>query len=114
MEILCIIPARAGSKGIKNKNIQKLNGKHLIEYVISSAKKSKLINRVIVSTDGDKKREIAEKVSTRLNVPLNIVEKEDKRDYVVNFDRIKNEFNFEPTRITDKIKELVEFYQNSN
>ena len=32
----------------------------------------------------------------------------------INIDRIKNEFNFEPTRIIDKIKELVEFYQNSN
>jgi nucleoside-diphosphate-sugar epimerase len=32
----------------------------------------------------------------------------------INIDRIKNEFNFEPTRITDKIKELVEFYQNLN
>jgi CMP-N,N'-diacetyllegionaminic acid synthase len=61
MEILCIIPARAGSKGIKNKNIQKLNGKYLIEHVISSAKKSKLINRIIVSTDGDEIKKIAEK-----------------------------------------------------
>ncbi len=32
----------------------------------------------------------------------------------INIDKIKNEFNFVPTRITDKIEELVKFYQNSN
>lgn len=53
MEVLCIIPARAGSKGIKNKNIQKINNKPLIEYSIRCAKKAKLVNRIIVSTDGD-------------------------------------------------------------
>ena len=33
-EIICIIPARKGSKGIKNKNIKKINGKELIQYSI--------------------------------------------------------------------------------
>ena len=36
--ILAIIPARAGSKGIKNKNIIKIHGKPLISYTIKSAK----------------------------------------------------------------------------
>ncbi|AJA93142.1 hypothetical protein A7X95_05810 [Candidatus Nitrosopelagicus brevis] len=54
------------------------------------------------------KREIAEKVSSRLNVPLNIVEKEDKRDYIVNFDRIKNELNFSTKFLAeDGIEEMV-------
>ena len=51
---LCIIPARRGSKGIPFKNIQKVCGKPLIEYSISDAKESKLINRIIVSTDSKK------------------------------------------------------------
>ncbi len=51
-KIIAIIPAREGSKGIKNKNIKKLNGVPLISYSISSAKKSKLIDKVFVSTDG--------------------------------------------------------------
>ena len=42
--ILAIIPARAGSKGIKDKNIIDLNGKPLIAYSIEAAKKSKYIN----------------------------------------------------------------------
>lgn len=61
MKILCIIPARSGSKGIVNKNIQKLNGRHLVEYSISCAKNSKFVNRVIVSTDGGKITKIAKK-----------------------------------------------------
>ena len=54
MKILAIIPARGGSKGVPLKNIRKLNGNPLIEYTIKSAKKSKYVNRIIVSTD-DKK-----------------------------------------------------------
>lgn len=51
--ILGVIPARAGSKGIKNKNIYPLCGKPLIEYTIESALKSNL-DEVIISTDMSK------------------------------------------------------------
>lgn len=51
MEILAIIPARGGSKGVPRKNIRPLNGKPLIAYTIEEAKKSKYISRVIVSTE---------------------------------------------------------------
>lgn len=61
MEILSIIPARGGSKGIPLKNIVLLNEIPLITYSIKSAKKSKLINRVIVSTDNKKIALIAKK-----------------------------------------------------
>ena len=50
---LAIIPARAGSKGIKDKNIIDLCGKPLIAYSIEAAIKSKYIDRVVVSTDGE-------------------------------------------------------------
>ena len=43
-EVIALIPARGGSKGIKNKNIKLLNGKPLIYYTIMAAKKIK-INR---------------------------------------------------------------------
>ena len=59
------------------------------------------------------KRQIAEKVSDRLNVPLNIVEKEDKRDYIVNFDRIKNELNFSTKFLAeDGIEEMVKILED--
>jgi N-acylneuraminate cytidylyltransferase/CMP-N,N'-diacetyllegionaminic acid synthase len=60
-KILCVIPARSGSKGIKNKNIIKLGNKPLIAWPIKSALKSKYIDMVIVSTDSLKIARIAKK-----------------------------------------------------
>jgi CMP-N-acetylneuraminic acid synthetase len=51
MNILGFIPARSGSKRVKNKNIAILGGKPLVAYTVEAAKKSQFINRVIVSTD---------------------------------------------------------------
>lgn len=51
MKIIAVIPARAGSKGIPNKNIRLINGKPLIYYSIKNALDSKFINEIIVSTD---------------------------------------------------------------
>ena len=51
LNIICIITARSGSKGLKNKNIRKLKGLPLLAHTIIAAKKSKVFNRVILSTD---------------------------------------------------------------
>jgi len=59
IKILAIIPARAGSKSIKNKNIIKLFGKPLIFHSINAAKKCNFISRIIVSTDSEKIKKIA-------------------------------------------------------
>ena len=56
---ICIIPARLGSKSIKNKNIKFLKGKHLIGHVIKIAKSSGLFKRIIVSTESEKISKIA-------------------------------------------------------
>lgn len=58
-KLLAIIPARKGSKGIKNKNIVNFNGKPLIYWTIASAKKSKFINHIVVSTDSTEIASIA-------------------------------------------------------
>src|SRR5512140_2219238 len=50
-EVLAIIPARGGSKGIPRNNIRELAGYPLIAYSIAAAKQSKSVTRVIVSTD---------------------------------------------------------------
>jgi N-acylneuraminate cytidylyltransferase len=50
-EILVIIPARGGSKGIPRKNIRMFSGYPLIAWSIAAAKKSQSVTRVIVSTD---------------------------------------------------------------
>lgn len=54
INILCVILARGGSKGIPYKNIYKINNHPLISYTIEAAKKSSYINQVYISTD-DKK-----------------------------------------------------------
>ena len=51
MEILSIIPARGGSKGIPLKNIVLINKKPLLYYTVNASLKSKLVTRTIVSTD---------------------------------------------------------------
>ena len=58
-KILAIIGLRSGSKEIKNKNIKKLGNKPLMGWIIDAVKKSKLINRTIVSTDSKKYAKIA-------------------------------------------------------
>jgi len=60
-KILCVIPARAGSKGVPGKNVRLLGKKPLIAYTIEQAKRSKLIDRTIVSTDSIKIAEVARK-----------------------------------------------------
>ena len=59
MLVLGVIPARAGSKGVPNKNIRLINGKHLIYYSIFESLKSKLISDVVVSTDSKKFQNIS-------------------------------------------------------
>ena len=58
--IVAIIPARAGSKGIKKKNIRQLCGKPLIAYSIEVAKQCEYIDTVFVSTDSPEIQMIAE------------------------------------------------------
>jgi len=60
-EIMCLILARGGSKRIPQKNIKKLAGKPLIAYTIDCAKKSKYINRIVVSTDDKEIAKVAKK-----------------------------------------------------
>ncbi|NLY45153.1 MAG: acylneuraminate cytidylyltransferase family protein [Tissierella sp.] len=65
-KILCIIPARGGSKSVPKKNIRNLGNKPLIQWTIDEAKKSKYIDRMVVSTED---REI-EKVCTSLGIEV--------------------------------------------
>jgi CMP-N,N'-diacetyllegionaminic acid synthase len=66
MKILCLIIARGGSKSLPNKNIMKINNLPLIAYSILQAKKSKKVNRVIVSTDSEKIAKISKKYGAEI------------------------------------------------
>ena len=54
MKIIALIPARSGSKRIKNKNVKKLLGVPLINWTIRSALKTKQISKIFISTDDEK------------------------------------------------------------
>ena len=58
---IAVIPARGGSKRIPNKNIKNFNGKPIIFWSIKCALKTKLFDRVIVSTDDRKIAKLAKK-----------------------------------------------------
>ena len=60
MQIVAVIPARGGSKGIPKKNIRLMYGKPLISYSINNAKNSHYITDVFVTTDSDEIAEVAE------------------------------------------------------
>lgn len=59
--ILCTICARKGSKGLKNKNIKKINGKILFLYTFEIAKKINFIDKIVVSTDSNHIKKIVGK-----------------------------------------------------
>lgn len=59
--IICVIPARSGSKRIKNKNTINFFGKPLIYYSIKVAKDAKIFDKIIVTTDSLRIKKIAEK-----------------------------------------------------
>lgn len=59
MNNIAIIPARSGSKGLKDKNIKELNGKPLMAYTIEAALRSKQFETVMVSTDSREYAKIA-------------------------------------------------------
>lgn len=61
MKNIAIIPARSGSKGIKDKNIRDFNGKPLMAHTIEAAFESGVFEEVYVSTDSEKYAEIAKK-----------------------------------------------------
>jgi len=61
LNILSIIPARGGSVRVPKKNVKLLNGKPLIAYAIEASQQSKYVNRIIVSTDSDEIKKVANK-----------------------------------------------------
>ena len=114
---ICIIPARSKSKRIKNKNIKHFNKKPIISYAIMIAKKSKLFERIIVSTDSKKIAKIAIKYGAE--VPF-LRKRELSDDYTntpdVLIDAIKNISSFEneyhfclyPTAALITTKDMIE------
>ncbi len=98
MRILAVIPARAGSKGIPNKNIRIIGGQPLVYYAIKNAIDSNYVTDVIVSTDSPEIRIIANQMGVKCKwrdeslcrdditldaVVADAIPKETKWDYIV-------------------------------
>ena len=86
-KILCIIPARKNSKGIKNKNFKKINGKPLIFYPIKASLKSRFIDRIIFSSDS----KIYQKFAIKLGADSTFIRsKKLSTDKILTFDVLKD------------------------
>lgn len=59
MKILCTICARAGSKGVANKNLRLINSKPLIVYSIEQAQATNLFDQIVISSDSEEIRNVA-------------------------------------------------------
>ena len=89
MNTLCIIPARSGSKGVKNKNIKKIKGQTLIEHAYNVANKSRIFDKIILSTDSKKYLNLLKrKIDTPFLRPKKIA-KDNTVDIEVLFHEIK-------------------------
>ena len=126
-KILALIPARGGSKGIKDKNIIPLAGKPLIAYSIEAAKKSKYIDSIVVTTDSEKIAEVAKRYGARVPFlrPAELAADTSKTiDAVLhaiktlksmgeNYDRLVLLQPTQPLRTTDDIGKAIELYYES-
>ena len=90
-KIIAIVPARSGSKGLKNKNLKKLINYPLLAYPIKAAIKSKYIDKIVVSTDSKKIAKIAKKFGAE--VPF-LRPKKISRDNSSSFLAIKHCLDF--------------------
>ena len=121
--IIAIIPARGGSKRLKNKNSLIVNGKPMIAWTIKSALNSKFINEVYVSSEDKKILKIAKKYNAKIierpnnlamdNVPkieaikhaVNKINKNKQIDIVVSLQA--NSPNLKPSEIDFCISDLI-------
>ena len=79
MEVLAIIPVRAGSKGIPNKNIRPLANKPLVFYSIDAALNSKYVTRTVVSTESAEIKKIAQSFGAEvIDLPDELAQDETK------------------------------------
>tara|TARA_Y100000590_G_C15730779_1_gene1016941 strand:- start:2957 stop:3673 length:717 start_codon:yes stop_codon:yes gene_type:complete len=125
-KIIAIIPARSGSKSVKNKNIKNLLGKPLLAWSIKSCLKSKKINKVFVSTDSKKYAKIALKNGANgIIIRPNKISKDKSTDYQwvnhailklkkLNYDFIAHIRPTTPLRSTRDLDRAITAFSKSN
>ncbi|MCI5059228.1 MAG: acylneuraminate cytidylyltransferase family protein [Flavobacteriales bacterium] len=91
MKILGLIPARGGSKGVPRKNIKSLGGKPLLQYTYEAAAASKVLDKVILSSEDGEIIEVAQTLG--LEVPF-IRPRDFSQDTSGSLDVIKHALQF--------------------
>ena len=125
--VVALIPARGGSKGIKNKNIVDICGKPLIAYTIEAARQSRYLDRIIVSTDSEsimqvaikygadvpflRPKQLASDTASTLEVVLHLIEYLAKAGDVYNTLMLLQPTS--PLRSTEEIDGALEKYCNN-
>lgn len=102
MKHIAIIPARSGSKGLKDKNIRILNGRPMLAYSIAAAQKSGLFDEIMVSTDSIKYADIARRYGA--NVPF-LRSEEMSSDTAGSWDAVREVLNlyYKDGRVFDTV-----------
>lgn len=128
MKSIAIIPARSGSKGLKDKNIRLLSGKPLIWYSIQAANASECFDEVMVSTDSEMYAEIARECGAAVPFLRSEAMSTDKasswdtvQEVLDNYKDLGKEFDVvmllqptSPLRTSDDIKEAFSILKEKN
>lgn len=123
MKKIAIIPARSGSKGLKDKNIIDLCGKPLIAYTIEAAIQSGEFDRVIVSTDSEHYADISRQYGAEIMMRGEALSNDKATTYMVLEDILKNRLSdpidyfvllqsTSPLRNATHVKEAVAKFEN--
>ena len=122
MKKIAIIPARSGSKGLPNKNILMLGDKPLMAHTIEVALKSKIFERVIVSTNSLEYKYIAEKFGAEVFMRSEELSNDKASSFVVIEDvlkKIETPVDYfvllqvtSPFRNENHIRESIEIFEN--
>ncbi len=107
--IVAIIPARAGSKRLKNKNIYPINGRPMIYWSIKASKLSSLVNKTYVSSESEKILNLSKKFGA---IPIRRSKKLSK-DNIYKIDVIKNAVEIIEKRTKKKPTIIVSLQANS-
>lgn len=121
MKILAIIPARGGSKGVPGKNIKLLGDKPLIVHAIDCARESRMISRIVVTTDSPEIISVVEKQNIDIIVrPDDLAEDDSPVVNVVKhvLDTLKTDYDLlillqptAPLRSGQQLDEIIDMFQ---
>lgn len=123
MKRIAIIPARSGSKGLKDKNIIDLCGKPLIAYSIEAALETSLFDHVIVTTDSEHYAEIAQHYGAEVMMRGEALSNDKATTFMVLEDILKNRLQesidyfvllqpTSPLRTSKHITEAIEKFES--